>query len=154
MEEEKKTNIPISFRARIASIKLGEFIINDLSDKEKESIQVSKLVYEFQIGIKNDQSNKNIDVSLTVKFFSDQSKTLCVGQISSTGLFSLENYEELIEKHNAIPAGIAGNFAGILISSTRGFLLLKSEGTLIEGALMPMIDITQLVLHEVHKKKQ
>lgn len=132
----KKEDIKaISFESRILDISLINFKVF-----HKKNVKVNKndFAFEFNIKIKLNPSIKSIEIDSSINIFSDQTKDLLLADIASVGKFEILNYEEIIKEYKGMPNPIISVFIGVLISTTRGFLILKSKDTLIDGALIPL----------------
>jgi hypothetical protein len=125
----------ISFESRILDISLINFKVF-----HKKNVKVNKndFAFEFNIKIKLSPSIKSIEIDSSINIFSDQTKDLLLADIASVGKFEILNYEEIIKEYKGMPNPIISVFIGVLISTTRGFLILKSKDTLIDGALIPL----------------
>ncbi len=133
---KKKEIKKFSFDIKIVDIVLKSFCIeNVISDLD------SKLfVFEFTINFNIDPNTKLITLDLLTKVFADKSKETFLAKMESQGIFEVINLDKIMEEHNGVPNMILINFAGVMVSTTRGFMRLKSEGTIINGAIMPFVD--------------
>ena len=139
MEEAELNNIQIT--SKVVSVQLANFTVASISDTEKLALHKDKFAYEYNVNIKLEPHQKLIIVYSTIKIFSDLTKTLYLGEITSIGTFELINLEDILKKFGgSIPTFVFALFLGVVISTSRGFLLLKSEGTIIEGATLPIVD--------------
>ena len=146
MEEKLNT---VSITSRIKSIKLDEFIITENAKKLKVPINIESLSFDLSVNVKVEPLSKTITVISNSFVYSDLQRTETYCKFSSTGVFHLLNFEEIAKQfNNSIPNFIASMFAGVLISSTRGMAILKSEGTVLEGFILPIIDPTTLFKQE------
>ena len=146
MEEKLNT---VSITSRIKSIKLDEFIITENAKKLKVPINIESLSFDLSVNVKVEPLSKTITVISNSYVYSDLQRTETYCKFSSTGVFHLLNFEEIAKQfNNSIPNFIASMFAGVLISSTRGMAILKSEGTVLEGFILPIIDPTTLFKQE------
>lgn len=140
MEEKKIQAINLS--VKILNIKLDDYKIVDVvpaiivNKLNKEKIQ-----FEFNIEMNTNLIKKNIHIVLTTQLFADEEKKINLGYIKSSGDFEVLNIEDITKGFDGkVPNVIFANFIGVLLSTTRGFLILKSEGTIIEGVYMPMMN--------------
>jgi len=140
-EEEIK---PLTISIKITNISLGSFKVAVIDEEQKKNIDNKKFVYEFIISFNLEPNTNSIKLTSIIKIYLDQSKDLYLGEIESTGIFELENYAEIIKEHNGLPNIIITTFGGVLISTTRGFLILKSKDTIVDGALVPLVNTNEL----------
>ena len=139
MEESTLNNIQIT--SKIVRVQLTNFSVATISDGEKLTLQRDKFAYEYNVNIKLEPTQRLIIVYSNIKIFSDLTKTLYLGEIATTGTFELINLEDMLKKFSgSIPTFVFALFLGVVISTSRGFLLLKSEGTILEGATLPIVD--------------
>ncbi len=127
-----------SFDIKIIDIYLKELIIENVEGELNSNL----FTFEFVINAKIDPNpNHNIvTLDLTTKVFSDKTKELYLAKMESQGIFEIINLDKVVEEHGGVPNMILANFAGAMVSTTRGFMRLKSEGTIIDKAIIPFID--------------
>lgn len=142
---EKKIVKPLSVTSKIVSISLGDFKVAVIDKSAKSKLDKEKFSFEFNISIKLDPKSKQVNLVSTIKIYSDITKKVFLGEIESIGAFLVENYAEIIkENKGGMPNIIISMFVGVLISTTRGFLILQSKGTIVEDAIIPMINPLEL----------
>lgn len=152
MEEKLST---ISVTSKIKNIKLDDFIISDEIQALTNPISIDSLIFDFSINVKIEPSLKLISVTGRANIYSDIEKKEKYCTFSSTGVFELINFDEIAKQfNNAIPNFVLALFAGILISTTRGFAILKSEGTVLEGFILPIIDPTGFFQPQTQTEKK
>lgn len=101
--------------------------------------------FEFNASININHLTQNFHIDLTINFYANIEKTKKLGFISSSGDFEVTNLAEILkQEENKIPLMLLGNIAGLVISATRGFLILKSVGTIMEGLMLPLMDPTRI----------
>ncbi len=125
-----------SFDIKIVDIILKRFSIEDV----KSDLNSKLFVFEFTINFNIDPNTKLITLDLLTKVFADKSKETFLAKMESQGIFEVINLDKIIEEHNGVPNMILVNFAGVMVSTTRGFMILESKGTIINGAVMPFVD--------------
>ncbi len=142
-KEEAK---PITISSKIVSIYINNFRVGVVDEEQKKAIDNSKFAYEFSLAFNTaDIGINRINIISNIKIYLDQSKQTYLGDMESTGVFEIENINDIIKEHQgAIPTVILAMFGGILLSTTRGFLLLKSKDTIVDGALLPIVNIQEL----------
>ncbi|MEO8085459.1 MAG: hypothetical protein ABI763_01490 [Bacteroidota bacterium] len=142
MEEKELANLSVN--TRIISVKLNNFSVAAIDKKIIPNLNKDSFAYEYGVQLLVDPPQKQIVVNCLIKIFSELDKKINLAEISSSGTFELLNLDEIVKKFNGVPSFILPLFVGVLLSTSRGFLLLKSEGTIIEGATLPIIDTTTL----------
>jgi hypothetical protein len=86
-------------------------------------------------------AEKQVVAQLEIKIFSNTALDLQLGSIATRMIFDVHNYDDIEElKAGQIPPGVAINFLGIVISTTRGILFAKSAGTVLNGVILPVIN--------------
>ncbi len=134
MAQEKE----IEISTKIQSINLISF---KTADNVLIKLDKDKFVFEHGINVKISPGTKEIVVHSTTTIFAEIEKLNYLGEIETSGIFELLNFNEVTSPHNGnMPNGILAMYIGVLLSTTRGFLILKSQGTIIEDALIPIID--------------
>jgi|ERR1043165_9104046 hypothetical protein len=127
----------VSLQTKIVEITFDEFKL-EKSIKSGIKFNFDQFQYEFNISIDVNKVKGELSVNLTVNIFSDLEKKNKLGYITSHGIFLVVNFNEVII-NDKIPNVILANFIGVLISTTRGFLIVKAQGTPIEGAIIPIV---------------
>lgn len=145
MQKVIDKNLPIS--SKIIDIKLENFQLSVLDEAQLKSINKDKINFEFNIAFKVDAAKKTLELTLITKFFFDNTKTLNIGELKTIGLFEIQNMEDILTGNNgSLPILVLAMFAGVLLSTSRGFLILKSKGTFMEGSIFPIIDATRFFI--------
>lgn len=140
-EEEKHIN----FTSKIIGISLSSFKVETLNAKDTKSLKDEQFAYEYNVSFRFDDNTSSIKLNCVIKVYSDISKNLYLGEIESNGNFELKNYIEIKDEfRGSIPIAILSTFASVLLSTTRGFLILKSEKTIMNGAILPLINAQTL----------
>lgn len=137
---------PISISSKIVNISLINFRVAVVEEELKKTIDNTKFAYEFSLSFNTELISINrLNIISLIKIFTDESKQTYLGDLESMGVFEIENINEIIKEHNGgIPTVILAMFGGILLSTTRGFLLLKSKDTIVDGALLPIVNVQEL----------
>jgi hypothetical protein len=133
----------LSFTMKIIDLKLVDFnALSELPMGYKDSgLDNDNIQFEFNLGLNVNPTKKRIRVDLNVVFFADVEKKTTLGGLNSYGEFEVINLEEIIKDFEGkIPNLILANLIGVVLSTSRGFLILKSSGTVMEGVMMPIIN--------------
>jgi len=131
----------INLLSKIKSITCDSFSIEKISKKLVQEIDINHIIFELSVNTKPDTSTGELTVSATVEIFSDQTKNIFLGKLISSGTFSIVNFDEIVKAHGGkIPAPVVATFIGLLLSTTRGFLILKTTSTFLEGCMLPIVN--------------
>ncbi|MBS1636507.1 MAG: hypothetical protein JST26_11380 [Bacteroidetes bacterium] len=132
----------IKMLMKISKMSLDKFeLVASLPVDIAKALDLTKVQFEFNIGIGVDIIKKNISIVLTTHVFGEEEKINKLGEIVSTGIFDLENIEEIIaQNEEKIPNVLLASLVGIVIATTRGFFILKTEGTFLQGLILPAVD--------------
>lgn len=145
---------PIAFSSKLINIQLDSFKV-EVVDKELSAIDSAKFAFEFNLSFNFDQENPNrINILSNIKIFADQDKSLHLADMDSKGIFEVLDFPQILAEHEGnIPTVILAMFGGILISTTRGLLILKSKNTIVEGAMLPIVNVQEFFKpsNEQHK---
>lgn len=137
MENQQGINIS----TKIESIVLNNLKNASLTKEQKEQIDREKISFEFTVNIKTEESKKDIIIHNITRIFSDENKILYLGEIETTGVFKLNNFEEVKEANKgSIHINIIAAFVGALIATTRGILIAESKGKFLENVIIPIIN--------------
>lgn len=141
---KEKNSREVSVTLKIIDLKLLDFhVLSDLPKKfEKTGLDKNNIQFEFNLGIHVNPVKKRAHLDLSTNFYSDQEKKIHLGNLSSFGEFEILNLDEILKDYEGkIPNAVVSNLIGIVLSTTRGFYILKSIGTIMEGIMLPIIDI-------------
>jgi hypothetical protein len=142
----KKIEKQILVHHRIKNISLVSFKIFSFDADKAPVIDPSKLIFGISVDFKIDANSGIINILAHFDIVTDDLSKLLVGQIESLGEFKVENMEEVLKAHSGkFPNEIITIFIGALISTTRGFYILKSVNTILEGTMLPIVDPRKLV---------
>ena len=135
-----KNSKEVSFSTKIVEIKMDDFVVEELV-KSKSQFNLDNFQYEFNAGIGIDLPRQELTVKLNTNIYSEIEKKNKIGHINSHGIFYVVNFSDILKDwENKIPNFVLASFIGIVLSTTRGFLIDKSQDTLIEGAMIPIVN--------------
>jgi hypothetical protein len=107
------------------------------------------LSYAFNISIESrgDATNKLVFVIVSVEI-KDAEQILLLGSLAVSSIFEIANFKEVIQLNSEglviIPESLRNTLNSIAISTTRGVLFSEFRGTFLHGAVLPIIDPTQI----------
>ena len=146
---EEKEIITANIVSRIKEITLIDFEVKTIEEEQLKYLSKDRFVFEQNVELIVTPQTKEISISLNIKIFNDEDKSLVVGELKCKGVFEIVNFEDLVKDYNGqVPVFALALYIGVLVSTSRGFLILKSQGTLLEGAILPIIDTTQFFKKE------
>lgn len=139
--EAKEIQPQLNIISKIKDLKLIECkIVDTVPAILVGKLDKDKVQFEFNFGIRLDIVKKSISIILDTNIYADEAKTINLGVIKSEGEFEVQNLDEILSTfENKIPNLILANFIGVLVGTTRGFLVDKSKSTILEGIFLPMI---------------
>jgi hypothetical protein len=139
MAEQKK--IDITFR--IASIKTTKFLIENIEEANK----TDKATFEFNIsiGMFANPEQKIIGYNVFTDVFTDKTKLLKVSELATQIIYDIINFDEVISKDETkkvlnIPDIFITTLISIALSTTRGIFAAKTEGSVLDGVYIPIMD--------------
>ena len=141
---ETVTNIPVegfNLTSKIITIRLDNFFLTPITSEEINNIDKDKITFEFNAQGTISVPDKKFSVVLTSKIFKEEAKTNYLGEIKTSGEFSVDNIDEIIKRFNGIPQIVTGTYIGIVLGTARGMFILKSEGTYLHGVMMPVVNL-------------
>lgn len=153
MKEKLLQEISLTFK--IMDLKLIDFHAQtSLPEKlKKKGLNKDNIQFEFNLGVHVNPSKKLIRIDLNTNFYADPEKSILLGDLSSSGEFEIFNLEDILKDFEGkIPNVIVANLIGIVVSTTRGFFILKTIGTVLDGVMMPIINTDIFFPKEVDKK--
>lgn len=152
---EKSKPIKVDLPMKLLDVSLDEFVVKSklpvkFSDTGLDNEQVQ---FEFNLSLNINPEKELITVKLTINYFAEKKKISPLGHQSSTGKFEIKNLAESINAFKGnLPNTFLASLIGILISTSRGFLILKTKGTIMQGMLIPPIN--PLTFFPVQTKKK
>ncbi|MDP3830182.1 MAG: hypothetical protein Q8Q47_02855 [Ignavibacteriaceae bacterium] len=134
---------PINISFRIKNISTLEFSIRNIQldqtfDKDQFPIQIS-------LGTQIDPLNKFISVDTFVNIFADPENKNKICGLTTRVVYEVENLQStvVVEGNNIkIPESFMTTLISIALSTTRGILTAKTEGTLLHDVFMPIVNPT------------
>ncbi|MBL7889350.1 MAG: hypothetical protein JNL24_07355 [Bacteroidia bacterium] len=130
--------------SKIDNIELLSLKVEVVDEDLIKTLNSKKFSFEINLKITFDKANNMVILTSNIKIFKDLNKDLFLGEIYSKGQFYIENYNDVVDNETNLPTSVASLFAGVLISTTRGFLIIKSKGTILDGAMIPFFDARKL----------
>lgn len=133
----------INLSSKIKSITCDSFDLEKVSKKVIQAIELDQVNFDLKVNFKPDSISQELHINSIIEIYSDSSKSNYLGKMTTTGVFTILNFDEIVKPLNGkFPATVVAMFIGILLSTTRGFLILKTEGTYLEGCILPIINPT------------
>jgi len=140
----------LTFTMKIIDLKLIDFnALSDLPDNYKETgLDKDKIQFEFNVGMNVGPIKKRIRITLNINFFADVEKKTLLGSLNSLGDFEVIDLDEIIKDFEGkIPNVILANLIGVVLSTSRGFFILKSSGTILDNTMLPIINTNVFFPH-------
>lgn len=137
----KEKEIRITFR--YDEVKTSKHLI-----LETEILNVSKKhpwVFEVSPAVKIDDVNNCVKILVFVNLYFDSDKKNKMMELVTESKFEVLNFYDVFKKTGEhtykIPDQIIKQFISLAISTTRGILIAKSEGTIFDGIVLPAMDL-------------
>jgi hypothetical protein len=142
MKEAEKMQIGFKFKM----IKTLKFSVNNTD----EAYKAKKEELQFNISAANflDVENSVIGFDITIGVFIDKELTKQIADLIVRTEYELTKLSEII-KHDTnknrilLPDQLMMTLLSVALSSARGILAAKTEGSVLEGVYMPIIDPTK-----------
>lgn len=132
-----KKNIDIT--SRLIKIELISFSIEP--QQKDVSVNPLEFAFRYEVNVKPDQSLNGFQIKCKTLIFSNPDENFHLGTIETYGEFVVSNLKQVLEHFNGnTPTDLLALFTGVVISSTRGMLIIKSQNTILEGVIIPMMD--------------
>ncbi len=144
MVKEKKNKIDSIIEYGLKKIQILKFNLSEINDV---NLDLNKIHMSLQI--EGDLIDKNgfikITTSIIVSNAINKSKKKKIAELKVSYLFELNGIENLIDEGNKtyLPKNLINTFNTIAISSSRGILFTKFQGTKIQNFILPLIDPSQ-----------
>lgn len=99
--------------------------------------------FDITTEIKLNEESKLIIVVIGIKI-SNEAKDILFGTLTTSNIFYIENYEEVISRNEAnepvIPNTLINSLNSISLSTTRGVMWSTFKGTMLHNAVLPILD--------------
>lgn len=128
----------IDITSRLLAVKLVHFS----TETPEAHVKINPLEFNFryEINVKQDPDINGFRIKCKTSVFSNKDQNILLGTIETIGEFEVLNLNKILEHFKGTPTDLLAIFTGVVISSTRGMLIIKSENTILEGALIPLLD--------------
>ncbi len=136
---EQPVALKISFNIR--EIQTLKFSIDNLM--KQDSFDKSKLQFGIGVGVRFDPPRREVIVDTAVDIFCDEQRTRKISESITRVTFAIENFDEVFKvKENQIsaPDAVMKTLVSMAVSSTRGILAAKTEGSILNGVYLPPVD--------------
>lgn len=137
----KQKIIDISFG--ISSIKTLKFMIENI----EQATKIDKATLEFNISVAMfvDPQKEIIGFNVIIDIFLDKNKTLKVSELITQVVYHIVNFDEVIKPNIDkigldIPNQFITTLISIALSTSRGIFAAKTEGSVLDGVYMPIVD--------------
>jgi len=136
-----KQNTAVNITTKIDSLKLIDFRVEPLDPLEQLTLDSTLFGYENKVNMRIEPALKSLHIQYTLDIFTDEKKHRKLGEISATGEFELINIEAFKNKEELqLPLELMAMYIGIMIATVRGMLVVKAQGTHLEGAYVPILN--------------
>ena len=127
-------------------MKAIEVLNNSLTVPANHNAPLSNFIFNINIESRADEGKKLVFVIVHVEIKNDD-QTLVLGTISTSCIFEIGNFENVIKVHGDgrvdIPQLLIETLNSISLSTTRGVMFSTFKGTFLHGAVLPIIDPKQ-----------
>ncbi|MBI5403446.1 MAG: hypothetical protein HY959_08590 [Ignavibacteriae bacterium] len=137
---ETQVNLNVTYKIIKVKVLSYSVLYNEdiLSGKRKPD-------FVFDISITNNIKFdlKTTEIIASVKVYTDSDKSELAGEIKTLNEFEVINFDEVIKKEENkinIPTNFLATIIGLSISNTRGMMIAKSTGTILENAILPILN--------------
>ena len=138
-----KNSIPalFNFTTRIKSMKLVDFIMENIEDNEKSKLDSALFFFENSANYRIEPALKQITILFNIALYSDSIKTKKLAEMQLLGDFEIGNLDDFKDKDEyKFPQELLATFLGLMLSSARGMLIVKTENTYLENAIIPIMN--------------
>ncbi len=141
MEEQKQ-----QFEIKYEKIDTISINIPELDHVIPKGTNIS---FNLRADLNIDVKNNAIRVKLKVSAL-ETDRNIAVGDITTVSTFTVATLEKLkiVDGEMEIPSDLITTLNSLAISSTRGILQVKSQGSILETTLIPIIDPRSLQLQK------
>ncbi len=132
-------------KVKMLNMEIFSFSIENYTLKE----EVTSFSFDFDTEIKLDIKNKLVFLYLDINVIAQKKNKSkeSVGQLDIEFIYLVENLNELIEKRKdlyQIDSTMKHILGGLAYSSCRGIMYAKGAGTILENAILPIVNPAKL----------
>jgi hypothetical protein len=135
--------LPKSFNitSRIKNLMLIDFSLDPITQSELGELNPSIFGFENNVNFSIEPALKQLTFQYTARIYSNEQLSKKLGEIQTFAEFELLNMDDFkSEDQISLPEELLAMFIGIVLSSTRGMLVVKSAGTHLENAYIPVMN--------------
>jgi len=136
MSEEEKKGVSINFGLESFEILKYEF------EDPGQEIDLENIGYQVRFRPEPNIDKGTFSIEFDITGQVGREDPLVLGSIKTLTTYSLSNMDKLINEdgHFVLPKGLAVTLLSIALSTTRGALVVKSEGNILSKAILPLAD--------------
>lgn len=139
--DKKKVNVEFG----IHGIQILQFSLDNTPEHQTLG---SNHPYTFEInsGVLFDPSLQLIAIDFNVKLFTNKDKNDKVCELTVRMSFNIVNYDEVVKTENeivTIPDPVMHHLIAVTLSSARGILFEKLQGSFLSHIILPIFNVTQ-----------
>ncbi|MDA3905161.1 MAG: hypothetical protein PF484_03715 [Bacteroidales bacterium] len=141
MEKGTKGKVELSFK--LLDLTLDEFEVEKELPSKFLDIGLNKeqVAFEFRFNIEVAPLQDLLIVELKICFFAEKEKKTQLGQQKSTGKFEIKNLASALDTlKGKLPNQFVASLIGLVLSTSRGFFILKSKQTILQGIMIPALN--------------
>jgi hypothetical protein len=139
MSDSKTKEVNIT--TRIKALKVVDFSVEKIQEDELKKLDISKYSFEQSVNLRISPVVKLLEILYKTTVFTDEQKHKKLGEITAIGEFEILNLDEFKTGEDlAVPRELLAMYVGIMIATVRGIIIAKSEGTSLEGAILPILN--------------
>lgn len=140
-----KTQSKLDITIGLNNIRLHEFTTTQRVLELKNPPAPDIYEFQFDLDSKIIESDKLFSIALTVTLYEkqDENTKIELAKIKTINDFNIVNFEEVFKKADdklLVPNQLIALAAGIAISSARGIFLMCVKDTILNNALIPIIN--------------
>jgi hypothetical protein len=146
MEHNPQDENTIQLSFAIQGIQIFNFSL-DTSPKHQALGPDHRYTFEINAGALIDVSLKLIGIDFIVKVFTSVEKDDKVCELSLRMGYHIFNFDEIITFEDSspiIPEFAMEHFIALTVSTTRGILFEKLQGSFLSQIILPLVDVTSL----------
>lgn len=137
---------PLSISFLLKQIRTLEFSISNHFNQN--SFDTSLVKFRVSLGYEFNADSDLLGIQTTVEVFTDNSERLKICHLITLITFQVADLGKIFNSSESgitVPDILMHTFLSLAISTTRGILTAKTEGTVLHESYMPVIDLKQFL---------
>lgn len=151
-------NKDVNIGIQVVDFKVLDFSCNIIDDKDYSSLSKKNKKFHFEVEVRQsiDSERELLIPIITIEIYpiskSSEEKKSKIGHIRALCTFNTDNFQSLVNgKVIELPDHFVESITHIALNTCRGAISTLFRGTILEGAVLPLVDVRNLVEKDIEE---